>query len=95
MWGGLLLFLLTPIKMAYTHAVSCDKHIEKLIKEMNISPSEAFRIGVRAMAREEVSDDPNVSYAETEKSRLAKLQRANTTLQDHITKMEDEMNGKK
>ena len=36
--------------MAFSHLVSCNQEIEDLIREKNISPSQAFQLGVKKMA---------------------------------------------
>lgn len=81
--------------MAFSHLVSCNENTEKLIKEKNLSPSECFQVGVMKMAFD--YEGPNklkgeTIITETEKSKIAQMEKAIYTLQQYILKQDDELN---
>ena len=74
------------------HTISCPEEIEKLVKELNISPSEAFRIGVLKLANQEpTSDYTQTEEGITNKNLIMKLQRANRVIQEELLKATDKI----
>ena len=75
--------------MAFTHLVSCNKEIEDLIVEKNISPSQAFQLGVKKMA---FSDKPAFAgETMTAETKLNKLIRVKDNLQTLLFESQEEV----
>jgi hypothetical protein len=76
--------------MAHIFCVSCVEEVFMLLKEKNISPSEAFKVGVLKLANEEFKKEDGVKIeSETDKAQIEKLKRANYTLQEELLKLSD------
>jgi len=73
----------------YPHLVTCDEETEELLKQKNISPSQAFRQGVRKMA---LADTPTFEgeIIGTE-TKLNKMIKARDVLQTALLETQDEL----
>ena len=72
-------------------SVSLDDSMYNLMKKLAISPSKAIRVGIRAIAHEPFQDERGISITETQKTQLAKLQRANEAMQEQILKLSNDL----
>ena len=73
-------------------SVSTSEETEKLIKELHISPSEAFRIGVLKMANQEPVEAQGENWEGiTDKALIMKLQRQNRVIQEELLKATDKI----
>jgi len=76
--------------MAIIHSVSCSEEDERLLKELGISPSDAFKQGIRLIANKEPDIDPLlVETFKTEKNLVMQLQRANRQMEEQLQEVND------
>ena len=75
--------------VAHIISVSCSDEIANLIKEKQISPSEAFKLGVLRLANQQIPLQPNEKI-EFETA-MAKKERQRMLLQNTIFDLEDKI----
>lgn len=81
--------------MAVILSISCTKELHQLVKDKNISPSEAFRRGVREMLRDPMPFDPTVKFTESDLNKAQQVQKTMQSTIDFLNRKIDLLQGKK
>lgn len=78
--------------MAVILCVSCTQELRNLMKEKQISPSEALRVGVYKLVSEPYVPEVGVKILETERTKREQIQ---NTMQARINELNQEIEGMK